>query len=143
VRLLSAWPAPNTGTNQFISTAANRQDTTQYVGRIDWYVNPKWRLMGRYTYDLSATTEPGGLFFGTAIPNVATTLTDVPGQVGVVQLTTTISPKMLNVRQCARSMKSVSRSLPSWLYAWLAVKVVVASPRSVGTRGETAKPSGM
>ena len=96
VRLLSAWPAPNTGTNQYQSIAPNKQDTTQYVGRVDYYLNPKWRLMGRYTYDLSATTEPGGLFFGTAIPDVATTLTDVPGQVGVAQITTTISPRMLN-----------------------------------------------
>ncbi|HQZ16945.1 MAG TPA: TonB-dependent receptor [Vicinamibacteria bacterium] len=96
VRLLSAWPAPNTGTNTYQSIAANKQDTTQYVGRFDYYLNPKWRLMGRYTYDLSETTEPGGLFFGTAIPDVATTLTDVPGQVGVAQITTTISPTMLN-----------------------------------------------
>ncbi len=96
VRLLSAWPAPNTGANLFTSKAPNKQDTTQYVGRVDYYLNPKWRLMGRYTYDLSATTEPGGLFFGTAIPDVATTLTDVPGQVGVAQITTTINPKMLN-----------------------------------------------
>lgn len=96
VKLLSAWPAPNTGTNQYQSIAPNKQDTTQYVGRVDYYLNPKWRLMGRYTYDLSATTEPGGLFFGTAIPDVATTLTDVPGQVGVAQVTTTISPRMLN-----------------------------------------------
>ncbi len=96
VKLLSAWPAPNTGTNLFQSVAPNKQNTTQYVGRVDYYLNPKWRLMGRYTYDLSATTEPGGLFFGTAIPDVATTLTDVPGKVGVAQLTTTISPRMLN-----------------------------------------------
>jgi hypothetical protein len=96
VRLLSAWPAPNTGVSQYQSTAPNSQDTTQYVGRIDWHITPKWRLMGRYTYDLSETTEAGGLFFGTAIPDIATTLTDVPGQVGVFQLTTTISPRMLN-----------------------------------------------
>lgn len=96
VKLLSAWPAPNTGTSQFLSTAANRQDTTQYVGRLDWYINPKWRVMARYTYDLSQTTEPGGLFFGTAIPDIATTLTEVPGQVGVAQITTTINPRTLN-----------------------------------------------
>jgi hypothetical protein len=96
VRLLSAWPAPNSGTSQYLSTAANRQDTTQYVGRVDWHINSNWRLMGRYTRDLSETTEPGGLFFGTAIPDVATTLTDVPGQIAVAQLTTTIGPRMLN-----------------------------------------------
>ena len=96
VRLLAAWPAPNTGTNQFQSMAANRQDTTQYVGRVDWYLNPKWRVMGRYTHDLSETTEAGGLFFNTAIPNIATTLTDVPGKVGVLQVTTTINPTTVN-----------------------------------------------
>jgi len=96
VRLLSAWPQPNTGTSQYQSTAANKQDTTQFVGRVDWHLSPNWRLMARYTRDLSETTEAGGLFFGTAIPNVATTLTDVPGQVAVAQLTTTISPRMLN-----------------------------------------------
>lgn len=96
VKLLAAWPAPNTGTNQYISAAANRQDTTQYVGRLDWYVNPKWRVMARYTYDLSETTEPGGLFFGTAIPDIATTITKVPGQVGVAQITTTINNRTLN-----------------------------------------------
>ncbi len=96
VRLLSAWPAPNTGTSQFQSSAPNKQNTTQYVGRVDWYLNSKWRLMGRYTYDRSETTEPGGLFFNTAVPNIATTITKVPGQVAVGQITTTINPRMLN-----------------------------------------------
>ena len=80
VRLLAAWPAPNTGTNQLPEHGANIQDTRQYVLRLDWYINPKWRLMGRYTYDLCETTEPGGLFFGTAIPDVATTLTEFRGR---------------------------------------------------------------
>lgn len=96
VRLLSAWPTPNTGTNQYQSTAANKQLTTQFVGRIDWQASPTWRLMARYTRDLSETTEAGGLFFNTAIPNVATTLTDVPGQVAVFQATKTISSHMIN-----------------------------------------------
>ena len=59
-------------------------------------ISSNWRVMARYTHDLSQTTEPGGLFFNTAIPNVATTLTDVPGQVFVGQLTTTINPNMFN-----------------------------------------------
>jgi hypothetical protein len=96
VALLSAYPAPNTGTNQYQSTAPNAQDTRQEVLRLDWNVNSKWRLMARYTHDLSKTTEPGGLFFGTALPDIATTITRVPGQVFVTQLTTTISHRMLN-----------------------------------------------
>ena len=96
VKLLEGWPAPNTGTNQFQSTAPSVQDTRQEVLRLDWNINSKWRLMARYTHDLSETEEAGGLFFGTAIPDIATTFTRVPGQVFVTQLTTTISSRMLN-----------------------------------------------
>ena len=53
-------------------------------------------LTGRYTHDLSQTTEAGGLFFNTAVPNVATSLTDVPGQIFVGQLMTTIRSNILN-----------------------------------------------
>ncbi len=95
-RLLAAWPAPNLGTTRYIDQAANDQDTRQEVLRVDWLISPRWRLMGRYTHDLSQTTEAGGLFFSTAIPNIATTLTDVPGQVFVSQLTTTIGPRTFN-----------------------------------------------
>jgi hypothetical protein len=96
VRLLPLWPAPNVGTNLFLDPQPNEQDTRQEVVRLDYLISPKWRFMGRYTHDLSSTTEPGGLFFNTAIPNVATTLTDVPGQVFVGQLTTSFNPTTFN-----------------------------------------------
>lgn len=96
VRLLQAWPAPNTGANNFLHSVPNRQNTRQEVIRLDWQLNNRWRLMGRYTHDLSKTTEVGGLFFNTAVPNVATSLTDVPGQVFVAQLMTTIRSNILN-----------------------------------------------
>ena len=96
VRLLALWPAPNVGTNSFQQTRANDQDTRQEVIRSDWQITDRWRLMGRYTHDLSMTTEPGGLFFTTLVPDVGTTLTDVPGHVFVTQLTATIRPNLLN-----------------------------------------------
>jgi hypothetical protein len=96
VRLLEAWPAPNLGTNRFQDTRANEQDTRQEVIRVDWQASPSWRLMARYTHDLSETTEAGGLFFNTPVPNIATTETRVPGHVAVFQVTTTITPRMLN-----------------------------------------------
>jgi hypothetical protein len=96
VRLLDAWPPPNTGTGNFLHSLPNRQNTRQEVIRMDWQMNNRWRMMGRYTHDLSNTTEVGGLFFNTAVPNVATTLTDVPGQILVAQLTATIRPNILN-----------------------------------------------
>jgi hypothetical protein len=96
VALAGIFPAPNLGTNQYLDTQANEQDTRQEVIRLDYMPSAKWRIMGRYTHDLSETTEPGGLFFTTAIPDVATTLTDVPGQVFVGQVTTTVSPSTFN-----------------------------------------------
>ncbi|MEO5760777.1 MAG: hypothetical protein ABIR28_00565, partial [Vicinamibacteria bacterium] len=97
VRLLAAWPQPNVaGVNRYISNSPADQDTRQEVVRLDYTLSQKWRLMGRYTHDLSKTIEVGGLFFGTAVPNVATTQTKVPGQVAVLQATTSINAHTVN-----------------------------------------------
>ena len=96
LRLLEAWPAPNTGATQFLHSLPNKQRTRQEVIRVDWQIDNRSRLMTRYTHDLSNTTEVGGLFFNTAIPDVATTLTNVPGQIFVGQLTTTMRSNILN-----------------------------------------------
>src|SRR5262245_8675902 len=108
VKLLALFPAPNVGTNRFLDSQPNKQDTRQEVARLDWLASPNWRVMARYTHDLSETTEPGGLFQNTAIPNVATTLTDVPGQVFVGQVTTTISPTMFNEASLQYSSNAIS-----------------------------------
>jgi hypothetical protein len=85
VKLLSLWPAPNlftsTGTAQFINTNPTIQNTRQEVVRIDYDAAPRWKIMGRYTHDLSQTVEPGGLFTNIVVPNVSATHTNVPGQV--------------------------------------------------------------
>jgi hypothetical protein len=96
VRLLTGWPAPNLGRSAFQDTRPNEQDTRQEVLRLDFQIAPRWRFMARYTHDSSTTTEAGGLFFNTPVPDIATTTTRVPGHLGVAQLTTTISPRMLN-----------------------------------------------
>jgi hypothetical protein len=96
VRLLGIWPQPNLGVDRFVTSRPNDQNTRQEVARVDWHASPKWRFMARYTHDLSETTEAGGLFFNTLVPDVATTLTDVPGQIFVGQAVTTISSGMLN-----------------------------------------------
>lgn len=88
VALLAAWPAPNLGTSQYIATNPNKQDTRQEVARVDFDINSNWRLTGRYTHDQSVTREPGGLFQGFAVPNVAVTDTTVPGQIGVLTVRT-------------------------------------------------------
>jgi len=108
VSLLSAWPAANSGTNRYLDNRPNDQDTRQEVARVDWMISPRWRLMGRYTHDLSETTETGGLFFNTAIPNIATTQTDVPGQIFVGQLTTTLNANMVNEAMVQYSSNAIS-----------------------------------
>jgi carboxypeptidase family protein len=108
LKLLALFPAPNLGTTRFLNSLPNTQDTRQEVARLDWLVSPNWRVMARYTHDLSQTTEPGGLFQNTAIPNVATTLTDVPGQVFVGQVTTTINPNMFNEASLQFSANAIS-----------------------------------
>lgn len=86
VKLLALWPAPNTGVNQFINTNPSINNTRQEVFRVDYDFNPTWKLVSRYTHDLSQTVEPGGLFFGVVVPNVAATQTDVPGNVFATEL---------------------------------------------------------
>jgi hypothetical protein len=96
VALLQIFPAPNLGGNRFVSSAPAEQDTRQEVVRLDYSINSNWRAMARYTHDLSQTEEVGGLFFNSPLPGVATTRTDVPGNVFVAQLTATLSPNTLN-----------------------------------------------
>lgn len=90
------WPLPTTGLTGFVFTAPNINNTRQEALRIDHNFNDNWRLMGRYTHDLSETQEPGGLFNGIVIPDRDTTATRVPGQVLVLQLTSVLSQRFTN-----------------------------------------------
>lgn len=96
VRLLAAWPQPNVAPNRYTITAPNKNDTRQEVLRLDYTLSPKWRAMARYTHDQSVTEEVGGLFFGLAVPGIATTETTVPGNIFVLQLNGTLNDSTLN-----------------------------------------------
>lgn len=108
VRLLQAWPSPNSGSNGFLQSLPNQQRTRQEVIRLDWQLNERWRANARYTHDLSNTTEVGGLFFNTAVPNVATSLTDVPGQIFVANLTTAVRSNIFNEASVQYSSNAIS-----------------------------------
>ena len=90
VKMLSLWPAPNsstaTGTAQFTSQVPAVNNTRQEVVRIDYDIASNWKLVGRYTHDLSETVEPGGLFTNIGLPNISATHTGVPGQVAAFEL---------------------------------------------------------
>ena len=84
VALLGLWPSPNdfSGTTaRYLNINPSVNDTRQSVVRIDYDFRPNWKIVGRYTHDLSKTIEPGGLFTGTTLPNISITNTDVPGDV--------------------------------------------------------------
>jgi hypothetical protein len=110
LKLLALYPAPNiAGTQQFVSSQAALQNTRQEVVRVDYDLGANHRLTGRYTHDNSFTEEPGGLFQGTqAVPNVWTTDTTVPGQVGAAQLRSVIGSRSLNEFQFQFSSNTIS-----------------------------------
>jgi hypothetical protein len=98
VKLLSLWPAPNsyttTGTAQYLNTTPSVNNTRQEVIRLDYDLDSRWKLTGRYTHDLSNTVEPGGLFTSIVVPYVSATHTAVPGQVAAVELRGTFGNKL-------------------------------------------------
>ena len=113
VKLLAAYPAPNVpGTNQYLVSSPNISNTRQEVVRIDYDLNDRWRLTGRYTHDLSRTQELGGLFQGFAIPKVATTDTNVPGQVFSVGLKTLFGGNKLNEFSYQQSGNKIGTTNP-------------------------------
>jgi hypothetical protein len=119
VKLLQLWPAPNQPTQtppgapgRFQVGAPNINNTRQEVIRFDYDSSARWRMTGRYTHDLSETRELGGLFFGTPVPGVATTDTDVPGVVSSVSLRTIVNDRQLNDVQYQYSGNTIRTTNP-------------------------------
>ncbi len=111
VKLLEAFPAPNVGVGSFLNEDPGINDTRQEVIRVDFDVTSTTKLVGRYTHDLSKTREPGGLFFGVVVPNVANTNTHVPGQVAAFETRTTW-PRVLNEFKYQFSSNKITNSDP-------------------------------
>src|SRR6185295_938177 len=100
------------GRAQFVNSAPTIQNTRQEVGRLDYDINPSWRLTGRYTHDNSFTEEPGGLFLLLQVPNVATTDTNVPGQVASAVLRGVLGPSKMNELQFQFSSNRIAAVNP-------------------------------
>jgi len=111
VRLLPLWPAPNVpGTLRYSSRQPSINNTRQEVVRVDYDASSNLRLTGRYSHDNSYTREPGGLFLSLAIPDVATTDTNVPGQVGSIAARS-VTGSMLNELQFQFSSNKIGDEL--------------------------------
>lgn len=94
--LLAAYPLPNNGTNGYTFSPVNINNTRQETLRVDHNFTDNHKIFGRYTQDLSATQETGGLFTNINLPNVATTTTNVPGKVLAIAYTGIFSSNFVN-----------------------------------------------
>lgn len=68
----------------------------QQIVRVDHSFSEGFNVWGKFENDSIPTTEPGGLFTGSVIPNGATTNTNAPGRAYVVHVTYVIRPSLLS-----------------------------------------------
>ncbi len=87
---------PNSSGINLVSALRNVFNADQQLLRIDHIFSPKFAIFGRFIHDAVPTVEPGGLFTGDALPNVATTDTNSPGWNVVLHAVTTMSSTLLN-----------------------------------------------
>ena len=104
---------PGVDPNRILAIAPAINNTRQETLRIDHNFSSYHQLTGRYTHDLSQTREPGGLFQGTSfpIPGIATTDTNVPGQVLAVSLVSSFGSNVVNEATFGFSSNDISDSL--------------------------------
>ncbi len=74
----------------------NLYNSRQEIVRLDHTFSQKFSVWGKFENDSIPTTEPGGLFTGSTIPNGATTSTNSPGQAYVLHALAIIRPSILN-----------------------------------------------
>ncbi len=84
------------GTNSLVTPLNSVFNATQEMIRIDHSFNEKFSIWGRFLNDSIPTVEPGGLFTGEPIANLATTHTNSPGRTAVGHALWTIRPTLLN-----------------------------------------------
>jgi hypothetical protein len=68
----------------------------QEIGRIDHSFSEKFQLWGRFTIDDIPTTEAGGLFSQSVVPNMAITNTNSPGRGVAIHAVNLISSRIIN-----------------------------------------------
>lgn len=74
----------------------NIYDSRQELVRLDHSFNQRWSVWFRFIDDSIPTVEPGGLFTGSTLPNVATTSTNAPGRSYVAHVGAVLSTRLYN-----------------------------------------------
>ena len=96
---LNYLPSPNvTGQNgyNFTSQQAAAYPRGQQMGRIDWNINDRWKAFFRVNVDQDSQGMPYGIWGTTInIPGLPMAYNE-PAQTGVMSITTTISPTLVN-----------------------------------------------
>jgi hypothetical protein len=93
---------PLNTTNTVAATTAgffaqrNLYNSDQYIGRLDHRVTDNFNIWGKFEIDQIPTTEPGGLFQGSAIPGGAVTNTNSPGRSAAIHFVNTLKPTLFN-----------------------------------------------
>jgi hypothetical protein len=90
-----AFPKPNFGTSQYISSIPEPTNVREDVVRIDHTINSKFQLMGHYLHDAVTQTYFPPLWGDSTYPTVGTAMLN-PSWSSVVKLTQTYSPSLLN-----------------------------------------------
>jgi hypothetical protein len=114
LKLLEVYPSPNIGLGSYLNQDPGKSNTRQEVIRVDFDAARDWKLVGRYTHDLSETREPGGLFFTTAVPNVGATDTEVPGQIAALESRNTWG-RLFNELKYQFSTNKITNSDPDFV----------------------------
>jgi hypothetical protein len=84
------------GTTAGVFSVPNVYNSRQEIARVDHSFSEKFQIWGRFENDSIPTTEPGGLFTGSAIPFVATTNTNSPGRSFSIHIQNIPRPSLLN-----------------------------------------------
>jgi TonB dependent receptor len=87
--------APDVNTRTVFGQVNNVFNGRQELARVDHVFGPKLSVFGRFIHDDIPTEEPGALFQGTALPNVARTTTNSPGHSYIGKATVAFTPTFL------------------------------------------------
>ena len=71
-------------------------DGRQEIAKIDHYFSERFNMSGRFTIDDIPTTEAGGLFGLSSVPNLAATRTNSPGRAVVIHAYNIVRPSIIN-----------------------------------------------
>lgn len=94
--IFSKLPLNATSTTSGIFAQRNLYNSNQQIVRADHTFNERMSLWFKFENDSIPTTEPGGLFTGSTIPNGATTNTNAPGRAYVGHYTQIVKPTLVN-----------------------------------------------